>query len=508
MAIAGFHPLPSMNPKLYAPTLSLFAFHLRNRRPSPEPSPAHPLWQQCDRLLERLQIPDLRLVEPPTPETESDTPPSDRSAFSPETDFSIPFASEISLDDRELGISGTLSWQGIRDSHALILEICPQDRDRLEIPPSALASFNPDNVLQFPASDRSLGQTLLICLPLAESPDPHPSHTLKNLADSCLHALIPDPELSPPFHRKGELLGSPIFEYAAFDDPTVYPHLLLWFCDRERAETPIATLHPYFTELFYFWNKAVKAYKITRTLYLSLYQSSQKIERILDNCFVNLASESEIVGVHLPSLKTQLTTLTKLGLEYSRLLRDLEYYQAAIATNAKHYAETLTESETTKEWSFSFLEQFNQRSCPQFIEQIQSELNYFRHSDRGLEKGISAIHAAIAIEQAQTQRSLQAQIVAKKLADEQSDRAFHRRLQRRELARKRRDRSLQTIVLVLGTGIGIGAIVASSSTLTGFLLSLLATGIIGALTWGLTRLFYQRLDTPKPQTPLPEQSKD
>lgn len=493
-----------MNLKVSALTVHLFAYHLTRSQSTSTPAELHPLWQQCDRILEKLQIQNLNICEHLNLSQESDSPRVNLLSSSGDRHISIPFEGKLSLHNTAIAIAGEIYPLRIHDSYALALNITGFQSGNGEktsaIDVSVLGQLNADNSLHIEMSDRSLGQTLLITAQISDRQQYQNGQFLKNLSDACIQALIPDAKSRPEFSHEGKLWGSPIFEYGLFTHLSSYRHILVWFLPNESTEEKLKDAYPEFIDLFYYRNKALRTYQLSRNIYRALYHDSQKIERFLENLFEEVpikevATDIELSEAHLNQFQVKITNFPHLALEYSRLLRDLEYSRQTILSNTENYTEKIQIIQSLFQADVSFLEKFPAESQRQFIEPIYAELRYFSYANDLLDKGISAIRARVEIEQAQSQRKLQALMEAKKAVDENNDRLLQRILLKTELARKRRDRNLQTIVGVMGIGLGVGALLAASGTFGLFVLSLLVTGIVSTLTWGILRLIHRHRDT-------------
>ncbi|MEH1934400.1 MAG: hypothetical protein V7L14_11890 [Nostoc sp.] len=126
-----------------------------------------------------------------------------------------------------------------------------------------------------------------------------------------------------------------------------------------------------------------------------------------------------------------LKALPQLALTYTRLLRNLEDYQNTIAINAYNYEERLQKVHAIIGENISFLETFSQKNCPFFQQQINADLGYFRHGLELLGRAIDSIRGIVEIEQAE-----------------------------RVGVARRRHRSLENTIQVLGIGFGGGAIIS------------------------------------------------
>jgi hypothetical protein len=124
-------------------------------------------------------------------------------------------------------------------------------------------------------------------------------------------------------------------------------------------------------------------------------------------------------------------------------LRDMEDHKTAIAINSENYCYWLSQirNYSLPEDDLDFLENFLNRICKHFQEQIQVDLRYLTPAQALFQQMIDTIRGIVEIE-------------AEKQAQE------------REQKQKERDRKLQDTIQCLGVGIGAASIVAST---TGYL---------------------------------------
>ena len=243
-----------------------------------------------------------------------------------------------------------------------------------------------------------------------------------------MRAFIPAQIPCPNFNQEGELFGSPIFEYGVPSQPEKYCHILVWiFCEPEASEKFI-DYYPNFINLFCYRNKAISAYQLSRKVYKVIKGEYEKIEQYFDQTFQKWPASESLSQADLDKFKKDIKEVSQNALEYSRLLRDLDHYRLTIDISAQNYKRELRDiSGKIPQDDLSFLETFFKGDCRFFQEQIQSDLSYLGNGTGLLEKALNAIRARVEIEQAG------------------------------------RDRRLERTVQVIGTGLAVGAIVASSS---------------------------------------------
>lgn len=518
-----------MHLKISAPNIHLFAFQIRARSNGETEGASvetSPLWQLGDRLLEKLQSTHVEF-----PNTaESELHPIEAIARAPERRQSVPFSGQLPFEGKMLAIAGSFYPLQIRDSYALAVNIgssqlqvngqnngqnngqtseqngqtsgqtseqkngqtsksapvASNGRQKLPLQDVALLGrLNPDRSLLLEKSSTFLGQTLLVTVWLTAEQQQQGRQFLKQLADSCLESLFADPENCPEYNGDGQLFGSPIFEYGNLSNLPAYRHVLVWFFCHEATEQKFKRYYRDFIDLFYYRNKAIRAYQLSRATYRSIYQNYQQIERYVRQIFLfhGFQERGELGDSELQAFKLKLQAMPKMALEYSSQLRDLEYYGHTIASNGENYAERLrhikndlaSDSRYNLDADLSFLEQFNRQGSPVFAEQIRADLTYFEHGNSLLDKAIAAIRGIVAIEQTQSERQLYSLIQSQSEAEQK---------QQQELQKTLQDNRAQNI-LVLGIGLFVGAIAARTTGLD--LLAIAAVAIGAAALWFLRR---------------------
>ncbi|NES19974.1 MAG: hypothetical protein F6K41_13820, partial [Symploca sp. SIO3E6] len=223
-----------------SPSLSLFAFHLRNDTNGIKDN-ANRLWEQCLTLGEESDIPLLKSLKTalrsytynPKDSQYHYTPTNeDREATEAEKPYLDDWLELVRLDPkldqaRQLSfhalagknaprIMGELYPLRIHDTYALDLTL----RYRQTLDFTHLSLLNSSEQIR-----GSLGQTML----LFTKPVNVPESDYQEFTNQCVAALLPKTasNLNPSF--QGQLFGSPIFEYEGKgENPREGHHLLVW----------------------------------------------------------------------------------------------------------------------------------------------------------------------------------------------------------------------------------------------------------------------------------------
>ncbi|NEQ85865.1 MAG: hypothetical protein F6K26_38960 [Moorea sp. SIO2I5] len=415
-----------MTHKIYAPNIHLFAFHLRNKSSSDsQPDTDYNselLWHKYDQICAKFQIQqklDLR-----------DVAEGYRIALlkgDTKDNILLPLEGKLSLNNgKGIRITGQACPLQIYDSYALGLNIRIPERENNQktedVDLTIFNDFNPDQCF-LPSKinsniNSSLGQILLLTawLPQKQQQD---SHVWKEIADQCVQNFLGEKNQDncPPLYREGQLFDSPIFEYGIPDKSQDYGQIFVWLFLGEdvngnygaRADENFSLFYQYFIDLFFYRQKVIRAYQISREVYSDAYQGYQEIKQIINETTQSQDNYRSLSEAELLDFKKKLRILPKLDLNYSDWLRQLESYSLTMKINAHNYSEKLQQlqEKLPKDEDLSFLSVFEHKISPTYQEQIKISLSYFGHSSALLDKAISSIRGIVEIEQAEREKRLQ-----------------------------------------------------------------------------------------------------
>jgi hypothetical protein len=432
-----------MAPKLYAPNVHLFAFHLHQISDTDEAN-KHWLWLNCDNIISKTLHQNLNILNWLDLDKEADNRFVELVKDEKNTPV-VPIEGKVDC----IEIKGFAYPQRLDDSYGLWLNLRrPEEEENTQgqtqktddIDISFLRKLNPDNCMMLGENKNYLGQTLIITAFLPANYHHHHQTSLKNIADECLQAFFPNDYKIPPFYRESSLFGNPIFEYGLFSQISNYCHVLVCFFISPDADKKIEEYQGQLFDLFLFRNKAIKAFQNSRKFYQDTNNYHQIIKTEIDS--LDQYSENEILTQEqLDEFKKKLKQLPKIALDYAELLRELEACQNTISIHASNYNDRLQQiRDINPDEDISFLEEFSRKNCSYFQEQIKADLGYFNHGSSLLDKTIASIRGTVAIDQTQRDRI-------------------------NEENQQKRDRNLQVSILAIGSGIGVGGIISSSYAL-------------------------------------------
>jgi hypothetical protein len=272
-------------------------------------------------------------------------------------------------------------------------------------------------------SDRLLGQTILL---YAEPSDAQQSD--QELAEACVMAFLNRSPLSPSTQPlTGRLFGSPIFEYDNLqENPEQQCHLWVWINRSSETLNRISENYYSLLQLLLVRSKVLYAYHAATQIYRQARDSHQQLEQEVQE-FQQLATEA--YPNCLNDFKTKLADIPAKTFNYARNLRELKDHLITINTNRRNYSywQQILASHSLPGDNLDFLETFASRRSQNFSEQIEIYLNFLTPGNDLYGQMLDAIRGMVEIEEAD------------------------------------RDRRLQRTIQVIGTGIGVGGLVASSS---------------------------------------------
>jgi hypothetical protein len=218
------------------PSLTLYAFHLRNsinQGLQPTIAAAPQLWEQLVELGNTLHIPELQTLRQQLICYEGDR-------FFPEAEDIVGTEFLTLLQNNEPSLRfqvpsppGGLEGQGLlcplrlHDTYAIDLTLFSQDRFTLP----QLSYLNPQNLI-LQNIQPSLGKTILLFGQPLETPEDN----YQALADACIAQLFPGRH-SIQLVETGSLLGNPIFDYESLlTNPANKLHILVWLKCQDMSQ--------------------------------------------------------------------------------------------------------------------------------------------------------------------------------------------------------------------------------------------------------------------------------
>ncbi len=427
------------HPKVNAPNIHLFAFHLRNKSGThSNPSlviGAEKLWEKLGQILGQYGYEKpLDLLGYYAPKGEQAYDPQEEgpgSIVNLHKNGVIDFKGTLDIEGNSVNFTGIACPRRVHESYALALNIRrpdkENDRPTEAVSISIYSQFNtPSNLLLPDFIQSSLGQTLLLTADLTEEQKQFSPEGLKTLACQCVEEFIRDPKKRPSYSNKGRLFGSPIFEFGhieSLENQSDYRHILVLFFRDDTLKRKFESAYWDLIELFYYRNKILKSFEFTRSGYQETYRKYEEIEVVISDVneqISNLTPHKRLGYKYLENLKQKLKIMPGLALEYSRLQQVLERNRNTIAIDAKKYDATLDEIQRKqnldvfylKPIDLSFVENFTRQEVPYFQERIKADLDYFVHGEGLVDRAIATIRGIVEIERIDRERHLETKLEA------------------------------------------------------------------------------------------------
>ena len=378
---------------LRSPSLTLYAFHLRNsinQGIQPTVPEAPRLWEQLVDLGNKLDIQELQNLPQQLisyqnnqyfPEAE-DNQASEYCTLLRNRQASLDFQIITQLDS--LPLQGLLCLYRLHDSYAIDLTLSSQEIFFL----SQLCKLNPQYILLPSHIQASLGQTLLLFGQPIELQENY-----QGLADVCVVQLVPETD-KPELINTAYLLGNPISEYESrHKDPSKQLHILVWFKCKSMNPDDMDKASELLLYLLWCRHKIQYVYHESRWCDRQLKQLYNRIEQHR-NSFSQI-SQSLDRQRHFRQL---LTELREIDIEYAGYLGDLDSHENTIAINEQNYRAKLEKLEALPETDLSAWQQFLDYVRNKLQRQIQADRRFLAPGRDRLQHLKATIQESIATE--------------------------------------------------------------------------------------------------------------
>lgn len=436
-----------------APSLTLYAFHLRNditKGSQRVRDNANQLWEQCVALGEQYDIPILKSLKTalrsyiynstggqhhytPTNEdrevTEAEKPYLDDwlelVRIDPKLNKARHLRFHADVEKDGLRLMGEIYPLRIHDTYAVDLTF--RYRETVEF--AQLRSLNPADQLQ-----SSLGKTLL----LFAKPVNVPESAYQDFASQCVVALLAGTNDNPNLLSQGQLFGSPLFEYENDqENPRERVHILVWLnCHPETLQCigQSEAYHALLT-LLCCRHKILYAYHQSRQCNSTAWELYSQLEQKVEE-LVQPPEET------LEQLKEWLKKIPQIAFEYAKYLRDIEDHYNTISDNAKNYASRLEKIQALSlpNDDLASLQNFLRHTCKPLQNQIKVDLRYLTPGQSLFQQMTDTIRGLVEVQQAERDRALQED------------------LRRSEEAAQKREQKLQLWITLVATGLAVSGI--------------------------------------------------
>ncbi|MDJ0736966.1 MAG: serine protease [Nostocaceae cyanobacterium] len=381
----------TQNLGLHSPSITLYAFHLRNsvnQGEEPTVAEAPQLWEQLVDLGNKLHIAELQNLQ------QQLICYQDNKYFpQAEDSLGVEYSTllrnqEQSLNFRLTSQTGGLELQGLLDPFRLhdtyAIDLTLYSKDTFTLP--QLSNLNFHDLLLPPQIQASLGQTILLFGQPIE-----PQEDYQYLADACVDQILSKIN-STELIGRGYLLGNPIFEYeSSHTDPAQKLHILVWFkCQNMNSDHMDKAAE---NLLYLLWCR----HKIQYVYYQSrwcnarakkLYGKLQDYERSFHQISQAVNQQSRLKQLQVKVWQTDL--------EYARYLRELLNHEHTIDDNEKNYRTKLKKLESLPETNLPLWQQFLHYIRNKLEQQIQTDSRFLERGRDHLQHLKALVQESIA----------------------------------------------------------------------------------------------------------------
>ncbi|NEP11942.1 MAG: hypothetical protein F6K14_17390 [Symploca sp. SIO2C1] len=437
--------------KVQNPSLTLYAFQLRqdiSKSKQQVMDNANQLWEQCVALGEQRNIQILKSLKTElrcytynlkdsqyyyNPTNEDQEATAEEKPYlddwlelvrkDPQSNKARQLRFHSESDKNSLRLMGEIYPLRIHDTYALDLTL--RYRETVDI--AQLSQLNPAEQIQ-----ASLGQTLL----LFAKPVNIEESAYQDLANHCVAALVKETAEHLQPSKTGQLFGSPIFEYDNHKQkPRERRHILVWFDSHPDTLSKSVEAYHSLLNLLCCRSKILYAYDQSR----QCNQSARELSSQLEQKSEELIQPPEET---LEDLEEWLKLIPHMAFPYAKYFRDIEDHRTAITTNIQNYTSRLEKIQALSlpNDNLAWLQNFLDYTCQQWQNQIQIDLNYLTPGQNLFEQMTATIRGIIEVKQAE------------------SDRNLEKTLQANEAAAQKREKKLEVVITLVGTGLAVSGI--------------------------------------------------
>jgi SMODS-associated and fused to various effectors sensor domain/Calcineurin-like phosphoesterase len=367
--------------KLNNPSITLYAFHLRNSSNDGlevTVAEAPQLWEQLVEFGNKFHIPELQNLRQQLVCYQDNK-------YCPQAEDLISIEHLILLRDRKkclnfqliaqanaVELQGMLCPIRLHDSYAIDLTLSSQDTFTL----TQLSAFNFPDLLLPPQIKASLGQTLLLFGQPTESQESY-----QDLADAYVAQILSD-NSSVELVGTGYLLGNPFFEYeSAHTDPAQKLHILVWLKCQEMNSVEMDTVAERLMYLLWCRRKIQYVYHQSRWCDHQARQLYGKLENYRQH-FDRISQKDANKQLHLKDLSAE---IRQTELDYVSYLGELAEHENTIAINEQNYGNKLENLELLPNTNLPFCQQFLLYIRNKLLLQIKTDISFLKRGQARLQ---------------------------------------------------------------------------------------------------------------------------
>jgi hypothetical protein len=325
------------------------------------------------------------------------------------------------INQNGLTISGNLQPFLLHDTYAFDLSLYPEDPDQ-DITGPKLNLFRPSSLF-LDSSENTLGETIWIW-GQTEIDD----EKCQDVADRFVKIFLKKTNFTDRLVDEGKLFKVPLFQYeiSQGNQPNKLYKILVWI-DNKAINPDITPVYDDLIGSLWTRHKIEYAYENARESYSEARKVYSQLEAKIKYFKQNQPLEE---------LQTILELMPELSMQYQRQLRNLQAHYTTIKTNQINYQTYLQ-----KFWQsgdISSWQDFGETTCKRYLDQIETYLEYIKPGKDLIREFINTLRGLVEVEQAKLDRA-------------------------EAIREKNSDRELQTLITIVGVGIGTAGVVATAS---------------------------------------------
>lgn len=466
---------PEINSKIKNIMLTLYALQLREDANEGYQKPAQNaenLWQNLQLVAEELNLDKLPdTLEKIANHLKSNPPLKnwDDLLYLLDKQHNIKFSQKYPKD---YPLKGSFRATKAQDIYIAELSLFCQDKETKEIAISTdnlTTNFNPKGCLLPPTVKTTFGQIILLYA------EPAVFEDYRKLADDCVISLTRDYiTQKPEFVNQGELFNSPIFEYQNSQlEPDLEPgqicHILVWLKRNENIVNNITKeFDLYLRHLLLYQRKVLYAYYQGRYHYSQGQEKANHLEKKIPE-FAKISQETK-QETRLQKYREFLKEILTAGFEYRQCLRYLQECYNTIGINIGNFSESLKDIKTLTlpDDNLELWESFLILAQNKYQKQLEADINYLIAGQNLFQEMVATIRANLEIEEIETDRKIQETLIQQVTESRNLQSSLVELQKEIKLNTKEdtdRSRNLNITIGVVGGGMAVAGVVASSYTI-------------------------------------------
>jgi hypothetical protein len=311
-------------------------------------------------------------------------------------------------------ISGKAYPQLIDDSYVVALKLNQSERGRKKaVAIRQLKDYNPNGCFLPRKVNTNLGQTLAIATVLAEG-EYLETTELKLLADHCIFSFLHSFAFQekPRFIYSGNLFNGYVFVYNLPEHIYKHNQIMVCFFLREEDLDTWQKHYERLTKLLFYQHKIIYAHQYINHKFKRARHQLNKLESYLElhQTKYNHSSLSSVIAaqkindrgqkkpsINLKQLEEQLKLIQNVASEYNQLLLEIKHYHGLLFIYRKKYQQELELFKQKR----SFFAYFWKQRCSELPIEIRTNLTFLEQGSQHFQQIIDKTISLIEVEKTQ-----------------------------------------------------------------------------------------------------------